>query len=106
MQTNTHDVSSGTSHLFQALLLLFDLMLVRGHLQKVLFAADEAHCASHPSEASAHTSKSIHKVTPAGLPPSRSPPQRSSDGFIPLTQATNVSGLSCIAASCCAGTKN
>lgn len=32
-------------------------MLVNRHLQKVLFTADEAHCASHPSKARAHSSQ-------------------------------------------------
>lgn len=51
----------------------FDLMLV--HLQKVLFTADEAHRASHPSEARArtHSSKPIQKrPAPLAAPRARS----------------------------------
>lgn len=56
------------SYLFQVLLrLFFDLMLV--HLQKVLFTADKAHRASHPSEARAHRSQPIQTL---GSPRARS----------------------------------
>lgn len=57
-------------YLCQVLLrLFFDLMLV--HLQKILFTTDEAHRASHPSEARAHTSRSrpIQKLPPPLAPP-------------------------------------
>lgn len=47
-------------------LLLFLLMLVNRHLQKVLFTADEAHRAAHPSEARARTSKPIQKLPALG----------------------------------------
>lgn len=92
-------VSSAAAHsyLCQDLFrLFFDLMLV--HLQKVLFTADEAHRASHPSEARAHThtSKPIQKAPSAARfslrPPALAPlpQQRRSDGLIPLTWATNA----------------
>lgn len=60
--------AAASSYLFQSLfLLLFLLMVVHRHLQKVLFTADEAHRASHPSKARAHTSKPIQRL-PARLP--------------------------------------
>lgn len=66
--------AAANSYLCQVLFrLFFDLMLV--HLQKVLFTADEAHRASHPSEARAHTyrSKPIQKLLPLlGSPRARS----------------------------------
>lgn len=50
------------SHLFRSLVLILRLLLIltlpmlaTRHLQKVLFTADEAHGASHPSEPSART---------------------------------------------------
>lgn len=56
---------ASSSYLSQALflLLLLLLMLVNRHLQKVLFTADEAHRASHPSKPRAHTSKPIQSKT-------------------------------------------
>lgn len=66
--------AAANSYLCQVLFrLFFDFMLV--HLQKVLFTADEAHRASHPSEARAHTywSKPIQKLPPPlGSPRARS----------------------------------
>lgn len=50
------------------LFLLLLLMLVNRHLQKVLFTADEAHCASHPSKARAHTSKPIQNFFTRSVP--------------------------------------
>lgn len=78
--------AAANSYLCQVLFrLFFDLMLV--HWQKVLFTADEAHRASHPSEARAHTyrSKPIRRSALAPLPQ-----RRRSDGLIPLTWATNA----------------
>lgn len=66
--------AAANSYLCQVLFrLFFDLILV--HLQKVLFTADEAHRASHPSEARARTyrSKPIQKLPPPlGSPRARS----------------------------------
>lgn len=86
--------AAANSYLCQVLFrLFFDLILV--HLQKVLFTADEAHRASHPSEARARTyrSKPIQKLPPPlGSLPALAPlpQQRRSDGLIPLTWATNA----------------
>ncbi len=61
-----HFFSPSSSYLLQALFLLLLLMLISRHLQKVLFTADEAHRASHPSKARARTSKPIQtKLQPS-----------------------------------------
>lgn len=60
------------------LLLFFFLMLVNRHLQKVLFTADEAHCASHPSRARAERTRPNPSKTPPLGPPLLSPPLLSS----------------------------
>ena len=44
-------------------------MLVNRHLQKVLFTADEAHCASHPSRARAERTRPNPSKTPPLGPP-------------------------------------
>lgn len=62
------------------LLLFFFLMLVNRHLQKVLFTADEAHCASHPSRARAERTRPNPSKTPPLGPPLLSPPLLSSCG--------------------------
>lgn len=90
---------SCTSYLSQDPFLLFvGFMLVLGHLQKVLFAADEAHRASHPSDAGAHTSKPIQHPSSRGWL-LLSLPQSAADDFIPLTQASCARSGSGIAAS-------
>lgn len=90
---------SRTSYLSQDPFLLFvGLMLVIRHLQKVLFAADEAHRASHPSDARAHTSKPIQHPSSRGCV-LLSLPQSAADDFIPLTQASCARSGSGIAAS-------
>lgn len=67
-------------------------------MQKVLFAADEAHRASHPSDAGAHTSKPIQHPSSRGCL-LLSLPQSAADDFIPLTQASCARSGSGIAAS-------
>lgn len=66
-QASSGPTSAATSYLCQVpLCLFFDLMLV--HLQKILFTADEAHRASHPSEARPG------RIRPAPNPSKKLPP--------------------------------
>lgn len=90
-------------YLLRASFLLLLPMVVNRHLQKVLFTADEAHRASHPSKARAHTSKPIQRLPALGaLVLSRHccSCRRTNYCFIPLKRIVNRRSLCGITVRC------
>lgn len=98
-----HPRVATSPYLLRASFLLLLPMVVNRHLQKVLFTADEAHRASHPSKARAHTSKPIQRLPALGaLVLSRHCCccRRTNYCFIPLKRIVNRRSLCGITVRC------
>lgn len=103
LATRAFPLLANSPYLLRAPFLLLLPMVVNRHLQEVLFTADEAHRASHPSKARAHTSKPIQRLPAlSALVLSRHCCccRRANYCFIPLKRTVNRRSLCGITVRC------